>query len=155
MRASILRVLNKERGYIMFSKFIRSKLHGLKVTDSNLNYQGSITLDPVHCKLAKIYPLEFVDIWNKSSGARISTYVIFGKPNSNCCILNGAAARTCQEGDELIIVAAQYSNISELSKIKPLILFFNEDNSVKSISSYKVEETDDFFDFSIVEKELN
>ena len=82
-------------------KVIRAKLHGIKVTNADLDYHGSITLDPEHCELAGIYPLEFVEIWNKSSGARISTYVIFGAVGSRCCILNGAAARTCQIGDQL------------------------------------------------------
>ena len=134
-------------------KLIRSKLHGLKVTDANLNYQGSITLDPVHCKAAKIYPLEFVDIWNKNSGARISTYVIFGKPNSNCCILNGAAARTCQLGDELIIATSHYKQLDEAYKIKPTIVMFNENNSIKSLLEYEVLPNDDFYEFNIIEKE--
>jgi aspartate 1-decarboxylase len=134
-------------------KLIRSKLHGLKVTDANLNYQGSITLDPVHCKIAKIYPLEFVDIWNKNSGARISTYVIFGKPNSNCCILNGAAARTCQPGDELIIATSHYKKLDEAYKAKPTIIIFNEDNSIKSLLEYEVLPNDDFYEFNIIEKE--
>lgn len=133
-------------------KLIRSKLHGLKVTDADLNYQGSITLDPVHCKIAKIYPLEFVDIWNKNSGVRISTYVIFGKPNSNCCILNGAAARTCQPGDELIIATSHYKELDEAYKTKPTIVMFNEDNSIKSLLEYEVLPNDDFYKFNIIEK---
>ncbi len=68
---------------------VRAKLHGLTVTDANLEYQGSITLDPLHCEAVGIYPLEFVDIWNRNSGARLSTYVIFGEPGSGCCILIG------------------------------------------------------------------
>lgn len=57
-------------------KFVAAKLHGIRVTESDLNYHGSITLDPDHCETAGILPMEFVDIWNKQSGARISTYVI-------------------------------------------------------------------------------
>src|SRR5690606_5635380 len=77
-------------------KVVRGKLHGIRVTGADLNYHGSITLDPDHCEAAGILPMEFVDIWNKASGARISTYVIYGERGSRCCILNGAAARTCQ-----------------------------------------------------------
>jgi aspartate 1-decarboxylase len=134
-------------------KLIRSKLHGLRVTDANLNYQGSITLDPVQCKIAKIFPLEFVEIWNKTSGARISTYVIFGKPNSKCCVLNGAAARTCQPGDELIIATSHYMPIKEAYKTNPIVLTFNEDNSIKSFLEYEVTPKDDFYEFNILEKE--
>ena len=87
-------------------KIIAAKLHGLKVTGADLNYHGSITLDPDHCEQAGILPLEFVEIWNKSSGARISTYVSLGERGSRCCVLNGAAARTCQTGDEIIIASS-------------------------------------------------
>ncbi|MGK4495675.1 aspartate 1-decarboxylase, partial [Klebsiella pneumoniae] len=54
-------------------KLIRAKLHGLKVTDANLNYDGSITLDPLRCQKIGIYPLKFVEVWNKTNGARITT----------------------------------------------------------------------------------
>lgn len=70
-------------------KIVAGKLHGIHVTEANLNYHGSITLDPDHCEAAGILPMEFVEIWNKNSGARISTYVILGERGSRCCILNG------------------------------------------------------------------
>jgi len=82
-------------------KIMRAKLHGITITGAELDYHGSITLDPDICEKAGILPLEFVEIWNKSSGARITTYVIHGVPGSRCCILNGAAARTCQKGDQV------------------------------------------------------
>lgn len=81
------------------------KLHGLRVTGAELHYEGSIALDPDHTEAAGILPHEFVEIWNKTTGARLSTYVIPGERGSRCCVLNGAAARTCQVGDELIIAA--------------------------------------------------
>lgn len=74
-------------------KVLAAKLHGIHVTEANLRYHGSITLDPNQCHEAGILPMEFVEIWNKNSGARTSTYVIFGEPGSRCCVLNGAAAR--------------------------------------------------------------
>ena len=61
------------------------------MTGADLHYHGSITLDPEQGALAGLYPCEFVEIWNKNSGARINTYVIYGEPGSRCCILNGAA----------------------------------------------------------------
>ena len=63
---------------------IRAKLHGLRVTGADLHYHGSITLDPEHCDQAGLYPTEFVDVWNKNTGARLSTYVIFGEAGSRC-----------------------------------------------------------------------
>lgn len=131
-------------------KFIRAKLHGIYVTDANLNYQGSITLDPEYCKLVGIYPLEFVEIWNKNNGKRISTYVIFGEAGSKCCILNGSAARTCQIGDELIIAASCYDKPVNLAKLKPKVLTFNNKNEIKDSLKYIVSaDKDNYYQFNI------
>lgn len=132
-------------------KAVRAKLHGIKVTGADLNYHGSITLDPLHCKQAGIYPLEFVYIWNKNNGQRISTYVIYGKPGSACCILNGSAARTCQVGDEVIISAVEYvQRPKDLCEIRPQVLTFNADNSVRGHIEYDVSiNGDGDFDFNI------
>lgn len=119
-------------------KVIRAKLHGIRVTNADLNYHGSITLDPEQCALAGLYPMEFVDIWNKNSGARLSTYVIYGEPGSRCCVLNGAAARTCQVGDELIIAAADYCGPEKLYDIRPRILTFLPDNQIDQVLNYEV-----------------
>jgi aspartate 1-decarboxylase len=133
-------------------KVVRAKLHGIRVTGADLNYHGSVTLDPEHCDLAGIYPLEFVEIWNKSSGARISTYVIHGEAGSRCCILNGAAARTCQAGDELIIAAAEYCEASRLYDLKPRILTFLPNNEIDQVLNYDVSATHRrAFDFRIVD----
>jgi len=121
-------------------KIIRAKLHGLRVTGADITYHGSITLDPEHCAAAGIYPLEFVNIWNKNTGARISTYVIYGKPGSRCCILNGAAARTCQVGDEVIIAATEQIEPEELSKKRPKVLTFTFENQISEILQYRVED---------------
>jgi aspartate 1-decarboxylase len=119
-------------------KIIRAKLHGIKVTNADLDYHGSITLDPEHCEAAGIFPLEFVEIWNKNSGARISTYVIFGKAGSRCCVLNGAAARTCQIGDQLIIAASEYIERAALCDFDPTVLTFHPDNSIDEQLRYCV-----------------
>ena len=130
-------------------KIIRAKLHGLRVTGADITYHGSITLDPEHCAAAGIVPLEFVNIWNKSTGARISTYVIYGKPGSRCCILNGAAARTCQVGDEVIIAATELIEPEDLGKKRPKVLTFTAENKISEILQYRVEDgktqTYDFF----------
>ncbi|MBO6919556.1 MAG: aspartate 1-decarboxylase [Rhizobiaceae bacterium] len=119
-------------------QFVASKLHGIYVTEANLNYHGSITLDPDHCEAVGLQPLEFVDIWNKNSGARISTYVIYGERGSKVCILNGAAARTCQKGDQVIICGSEYRPTGEVFDMTPKILTFNEDNSIADRLSYVV-----------------
>ena len=130
-------------------RVVRAKLHGIRVTGADLNYHGSITLDPEQCRQAGIYPLEFVEIWNKATAARISTYVIFGEAGSRCCILNGAAARTCHPGDEVIIAASDYINPRDLPDLHPRVLTFKADNEVDEVLEYRVGETDGFFDFHI------
>src|SRR3954451_2075784 len=133
-------------------KVVRAKLHAIRVTVADLNYHGSITLDPDHCTEAGIYPLEFVEIWNKHSGARISTYVIYGVPGSRCCILNGAAARTCQVGDEIIIAASSYVQPHDLYTLAPHVLTFRPDNSIDQRLSYQVFESEARkFDFRLLE----
>ena len=119
-------------------KVVAGKLHGIRVTGADLEYHGSITLDPDHCEAAGILPMEFVDIWNKHSGARISTYVIYGERGSRCCILNGAAARTCQKGDEIIICNSVYVTEQEIEQIKPVVLTFHPDNEIKERLGYDV-----------------
>ncbi|WP_018099439.1 aspartate 1-decarboxylase [Sinorhizobium meliloti] len=124
-------------------KVVAAKLHGITVTGSDLNYHGSITLDPDHCEDAGILPLEFVEIWNRASGARISTYVIYGERGSRCCVLNGAAARTCQLGDDMIICSSTYIEEHQITNIKPRVLTFDRDNSVRDRMFYDVRTRDD------------
>jgi aspartate 1-decarboxylase len=120
-------------------KIVAGKLHGIHVTEANLNYHGSITLDPDHCEAAGILPMEFVEIWNKNSGARISTYVILGERGSRCCILNGAAARTCQAGDQVIICNSVYLDERQLTSLKPRVLTFDPENHIRDRLSYSVD----------------
>ncbi|BCM17751.1 aspartate 1-decarboxylase [Mesorhizobium sp. J8] len=120
-------------------KIVAGKLHGIHVTEANLNYHGSITLDPDHCEAAGILPMEFVEIWNKNSGARISTYVILGERGSRCCILNGAAARTCQPGDPIIVCSSIYLNEAHITSLKPRIITFDQDNHIRDRLSYSVD----------------
>ncbi len=105
-------------------KLVAGKLHGITVTEANLNYHGSITLDPDHCEEAAILPMEFVEIWNKNSGARISTYVILGERGSRLRILNGAAARACQPGDQVIICNSVYLDETRITSLTPKVLTF-------------------------------
>lgn len=121
---------------------VRAKLHGLHVTGAELDYHGSITLDPDHCEAVGIQPMEFVDVWNKHSGARISTYVIWGERGSRCCILNGAAARTCQVGDAVIICASALVPLAEAHLPRPRVAVFDNDNEICDLLEYRVERDD-------------
>ncbi|RWI01199.1 MAG: aspartate 1-decarboxylase [Mesorhizobium sp.] len=118
-------------------KFVAAKLHGITVTGADLNYHGSITLDPDHCDEARILPMEFVEIWNKATGSRISTYVIYGERGTRCCVLNGAAARTCQVGDEIIVCSSAYIEEHQMVNIKPRVLTFHPDNSIRERMFYE------------------
>jgi len=122
-------------------KIVAGKLHGITVTGADLNYHGSITLDPDHCEQAGILPLEFVEIWNRNSGARLSTYVILGERGSRCCVLNGAAARTCQPGDQVIICNSVYVPEGEIVTLRPRVLTFDADNHVTGRLTYEVTRT--------------
>ena len=131
-------------------QILRAKLHGLHVTACDLNYHGSITLDPEHCVAAGIYPLEFVNVWNKNSGQRISTYVIYGEPGSGCCVLNGAAARTCQKGDQLIITASEYIEPSILTERSPIVIMFDAENHIAERLCYHIGKAGNMYSFSVV-----
>lgn len=120
-------------------KLVAGKLHGICVTEANLNYHGSVTLDPDHCEEAGILPMEFVEIWNKNSGARLSTYVILGERGSRCCVLNGAAARTCQPGDQVIICNSVYVDENRITDLRPRVLTFDDNNNIRDRLVYSVE----------------
>ena len=133
-------------------KLVAGKLHGIHVTEANLNYHGSITLDPAHCEEAGILPMEFVEIWNKNSGARISTYVILGVRGSRCCVLNGAAARTCQPGDQIIICNSIYLAEHKITELKPTVLTFDAQNNVVDRLTYSVSfDEDNRYRFEILD----
>jgi aspartate 1-decarboxylase len=123
----------------MYRSMMIGKLHGLRVTGALLDYEGSIALDPDHCDAAGILPLEFVEIWNKTTGTRISTYVIHGERGSRCCVLNGAAARTCQVGDELIIAARADVEIERLREFVSRTVVFGADNRIAWVNTQQLE----------------
>lgn len=114
----------------MLQEFLFSKIHRATVTDANLNYVGSITLDETLMNAAKIKEWQKVDILDINNGERFQTYVIKGEPDSGCICLNGAAARKVQPGDKVIIVS--YANLSpeELEGYKPVIVMVDGKNKI-------------------------
>ena len=111
----------------------KSKIHRAIVTDANLNYEGSITIDEDLMDAANLLPYEKVTIVDNNNGARFETYIITGKRGSGTLCLNGAAARLVQPGDVIIIIA--YANVeeSELATFKPQIVAVDENNKVTGI----------------------
>lgn len=109
---------------------LKSKIHCAKVTEANLHYMGSITIDEDLMDAVDLFPNEHVHVVNNSNGARIETYVIKGERGSGNICLNGAAARLFQVGDEVIIMAYADIPTEEARTFKPKVLFPQEGNKV-------------------------
>ncbi len=107
----------------MLVEILKSKIHRATVTEANLNYIGSITIDEALMNAAGIMENERVHIVNNNNGARFSTYVIKGEKNSGVVCLNGAAARLVQPGDVVIIMAYAMMDEKEALEFKPKVVF--------------------------------
>jgi len=114
----------------MLRTLMKSKIHQARVTEANLNYVGSITIDADLLKQVDILPHEKVQIVNNHNGARFETYVIPGEPGSGVICLNGAAARLVQENDVVIIISYAQVTEKELASFKPKVAILDENNKV-------------------------
>lgn len=104
------------------------------VTEANLNYYGSISIDKELCEQADLLPFEKVEVYNCNNGSRFATYIILGEKGQMC--VNGAAARHVQQGD--IIIVASYAEYSakELEEHNPKLVFVDNSNNIKEIKTY-------------------
>lgn len=102
---------------------LQAKIHRVTVTEANLNYVGSITIDSLLLEAAGILPGQRVSIVNNNNGERFDTYVIKGEPGSGTICLNGAAARKAQPGDIIIIIAYASMTPEEAKDFKPKVIF--------------------------------
>ena len=109
----------------MLLNILKSKIHRVKVTEANLDYIGSITIDEALMEAANIYPGERVQVVDNDNGARLETYVIAGKRGSGCICMNGAAAHLIHVGDSVIIMAYAMMTPEEVKDFKPSIVFPN------------------------------
>lgn len=116
---------------------LKGKIHRAVVQQAELNYIGSITVDPVLMEAAGIYEYEKVQIVDIENGSRFETYTIAGEPNSGMICLNGAAARCVQKGDHIIIMAYCQLENSEVKEHKPKVVFVNEKNEIVKTASYE------------------
>lgn len=112
----------------MFRTMMKSKIHRATVTEANLNYVGSITIDEDLMEAADILENEKVQIVNNNNGARLETYVIPGPRGSGVICLNGAAARLVQPGDNVIIISYVMMSPEEVRSHKPTVVFVDENN---------------------------
>ena len=111
---------------------MKSKIHGASVTEANLRYTGSITIDKNLLKASDIYPFERVQIVNLNNGSRVETYVLEGPAGSGTICMNGAAARWAEIGDKVIIISYTLLNKSEIKKHHPNVVFVDDRNRVKT-----------------------
>lgn len=109
---------------------LKSKIHRAKVTDANLHYEGSITIDPVLMEAADILPFEQVHVVDIDNGARFETYTIEGERGSGVICLNGAAARLVQKGDLVIIISYTTIAEDEASNVQPKIVKVDAENRI-------------------------
>ena len=114
----------------MLRTMCKSKIHRATVTGADLNYIGSITIDPELMEAADLLEYEQVQVVNLNNGARFETYVIPGTPGAGEICLNGAAARLVHAGDQVIIISyAQYTE-AEMSEYRPTFIFVDEQNHI-------------------------
>jgi len=113
----------------MLRDILKSKIHRATVTDANLNYNGSITIDPILLKLADILEFEKVSIVNLNNGQRFDTYAIAGKPESGEICVNGAAARLVHVGDIIIVMTFALMDAHELASHHPKIIKVDAKNA--------------------------
>lgn len=116
----------------MHLTLLKSKIHRGRVTRCDLDYEGSVTLDPILMERAEILPFEQVDVLNINNGARFTTYAIEGKKGSGIIGINGAAARLAQKNDLVIICSYASIEKEKARNYKPTILLLGENNEIKS-----------------------
>lgn len=125
----------------MLRTMMKAKIHRATVTDANLNYVGSVTIDEELLKQVDILPGEKVQIVNNNNGARLETYVIPGPKGSRTICLNGAAARLVQPGDTVIIISYALMDEEEIAKHRPRIAIMGEGNEIVEMIGEEVHAT--------------
>ncbi|MBQ0143094.1 MAG: aspartate 1-decarboxylase [Prevotellaceae bacterium] len=113
----------------MVIEVLKSKLHCVRVTEANLHYMGSITIDEDLMDAANLIAGEKVEIVNNDNGARFETYIIKGERGSGCICLNGAAARLVQVGDVCIIISYAHMDFEEAKTFKPSVVFVDSETN--------------------------
>lgn len=125
----------------MFRTLMKAKIHRATVTESNLNYVGSITIDEDILDAVDMIPNEKVQIVNNNNGARFETYIIPGKRGSGVMCLNGAAARLVQEGDTIIVISYAMYDENEAKHHVPKVAIMDKDNNVLEMLGVEPEAT--------------
>lgn len=121
----------------MTIKMLKAKIHRATVTQAELDYVGSITVDMDLLEQAGILEYEKVQIVDVNNGSRFETYMIAGERGSGVMCLNGAAARMVQTGDKIILMAYAQVTPEEASELRPTVLFVDEKNKVTKVTNYE------------------
>jgi aspartate 1-decarboxylase len=114
--------------------FLYAKIHRMIVTDADLEYEGSITLDQTLMEEAGLRPYQQVDVYNVTRGTRLTTYAIVGPPGAGDCCLNGAAAHLAEVGDRVIVAAYCELEDEEVAGHRPRIVLVGEDNRTYTVT---------------------
>jgi aspartate 1-decarboxylase len=121
----------------MLIRVCMAKIHRVTVTEANLNYVGSITIDEILLTKSGIRPFQMVNVNNLSNGVFWQTYVIPGKNGGGGICLNGPPARHFQPGDKAVIVAEAYIKPSELKNLNPVVVFVDDKNKITEVKRHK------------------
>ncbi len=122
----------------MFLEMFRAKIHRATVTDANLHYEGSLTIDEELLNVSGIKPYEKVSVVNINNGARFETYVIKGEKGKGDICLNGAAARLGEPGDKIIIIAYAFIKEEDItSDYEPTVVLVDENNKIIKVTGQK------------------
>lgn len=119
----------------MQRQMLKSKIHRATVTDCDVHYVGSVTLDPELMRQADLLVNEQVHVWDIDNGARFVTYVIEGEQGSGTVQVNGAAARLVRTGDKVIIASFAAYGERDLERYSPVVVHLNDDNEVIAVDS--------------------
>ncbi len=117
----------------MLREMLRAKVHRATVTETNVNYEGSLTLDSGLMEAAGMLPYERIDVYNADNGARFSTYLIPGPAGSGVVCVNGAAAHLARAGERIIIAAYATLSEEEIATHRPMVVLVDRANQVKEI----------------------
>ena len=119
----------------MQRQMLKSKIHRATITDCDVDYVGSITLDPELMRQADMLPNEQVHVWDIANGSRFVTYAIEGEPGSGVVQVNGAAALLVREGDKVIIASFASFDESDLERYSPIVVHVDDDNRAVAVDS--------------------
>ncbi len=116
-------------------EMLRAKVHRIGVTERNVEYEGSLTLDAELMKACDMLPYERIDVYDIDSGSRFSTYLIEGQPGSGDCCVNGAAAHLVELGDKLILCAYAAVEESATRAHRPKVVLVDDRNAIREIKN--------------------